>query len=138
MKLNQVFFTLGILVLSACSCNSEQGSNNASTNTEVATDVIYERLNVPDFQTKLAATIKPQLVDVRTPGEFANGNIDGAVNINIKADDFLQNINNLDKKQPVFVYCQAGGRSKRCAKKMKSLGFLEIYELKTGYSGWEQ
>lgn len=138
MKLTQVIFMMGILALFASSCDTEKGQNKTSTNTEVAKDVIYERLNVPDFQTKLAATKKPQLVDVRTPEEFADGNIDGAVNINIKADDFLQKINNLDKTQPVFVYCQAGGRSKKCAEKMKSLGFSEIYELKPGYSGWEQ
>jgi rhodanese-related sulfurtransferase len=138
MKFNQVLCMMGILATLACSCNTENEKANTSTTTEITTNVIYERLDVPSFQTKLAAATKPQLVDVRTPEEFADGNIDGSVNINIKADDFLGKINNLDKSQPVFVYCQAGGRSKRCAEKMKSLGFSEIYELKTGYSGWEQ
>lgn len=138
MKLNQVFFMVGILAILACSCNAGSENNNTSTTTASTANVVYERLDVPSFQTRLAAATKPQLIDVRTPEEFADGNIEGAVNINIKADDFLGKINDLDKTQPVFVYCQAGGRSKRCAEKMKSLGFSEIYELKTGYSGWEQ
>ena len=92
----------------------------------------------PDFQTKLTATANPQLIDVRTPEEYGQGSIPGALNYNIQGDDFMQNISKLDKNQPVFVYCQAGGRSKKSAKKMKSMGFKEIYELAPGYSGWEQ
>jgi len=134
MKLTQLLILVGIFSLMSCSSNTDNNQNTATS----AENLIYERLSVPDFQTKLAATKTPQLVDVRTPEEYANGNIEGAVNINIKANDFLHKINQLDKKQPVFVYCQAGGRSEKCAEKMKSLGFSEIYELKSGYSGWEQ
>lgn len=133
MKLTHLLILVGTLSFLGCSSNTKKNET-----TDIAKDVIYERMNVPEFQTKLAAVSNPQLVDVRTPKEFANGNIEGAVNINIKSNDFLQNISKLDKEQPVFVYCQVGGRSQKCAEKMKSLGFSEIYELKPGYSGWEQ
>ena len=137
MKLKQFLVLFTMLGFLACSSSSEGENKPVDHSAAPAQNTIYERLNVPDFQAKLATVPNPQLVDVRTPEEFANGNIAGAVNINIHDADFLQNINKIDKNKPVFVYCQAGGRSKKCAEKMKSLGFSEIYELEPGYAGWE-
>ena len=96
-----------------------------------------ERLDVAQFQKKLAEVPNPQLIDVRTPEEYTGGTIGDAVNMNFHSDDFEQNLNSLDKSKPVFVFCQAGGRSLKSAKMMQELGFQEVYELEVGYSGWE-
>ena len=53
------------------------------------------------------------------------------------SENFEINIQKLDKTRPVIVYCQRGGRSAKCAKKMKALGFIKIYDLEGGYSKWE-
>ena len=138
MNLKQFLILFGMLVFGACTSETKSEQAATSATTTAVENVIYERMNVPDFQTKLAATSSPQLIDVRTPEEFSQGNIPGAVNINIQSADFIQNISKMDKSKPVFAYCQAGGRSKKCAEKMKDMGFEEIYELAPGYSGWEQ
>ena len=78
-----------------------------------------------------------QLVDVRTPGEYAGGHIGNAQNIDYNGADFKTKIDALDKSKPILVYCQAGGRSKKACTMMKGLGFSEIYELKSGYGDWE-
>ena len=115
------------------SCGSENNNDNSGE-----ASGIMERMNVAQFQEKLATTDNPQLIDVRTPEEYAQGTIHNAVNMNFHADGFETNLNTLDKSKPVFVFCQAGGRSLKSAKKMQALGFKEVYELEVGYSGWEQ
>lgn len=77
-----------------------------------------------------------QLIDVRTEEEFKRGNIKDAKNINIQASDFKAQLGKLDKSKPVYVYCQAGGRSASAAKIMQDLGFVKVYDLQGGYSNW--
>ena len=77
------------------------------------------------------------LVDVRTPEEFEQGALPNAVNISVTALDFPFEINQLDKDEPILIYCKSGGRSARAAIAMKTLGFSKIYELDGGYLSWE-
>lgn len=79
-----------------------------------------------------------QLIDVRTTKEFETGHIDQAVNINYFAADFKEQISKLDKKKPVYVYCQGGGRSGAAAKMMTEMGFKLVFDLEGGYDGWKE
>lgn len=76
------------------------------------------------------------LIDVRTPEEFGAGHIDGAINIDFRSATFSENIDTLDKSVPVFVYCQAGGRSGQARDMMAEQGFTTIYNLLGGYGSW--
>lgn len=89
------------------------------------------------FAKKIESTPNPQILDVRTPEEFAGGHIEKAENINWLADDFVANVEKKDKTKPVFVYCKSGGRSKKAAEKLKELGFTTIYELEGGMLKWD-
>ena len=66
-----------------------------------------------------------QLVDVRTPEEYAEGHIPDALNINVMSEDFLKvAIASLDKKRTVAVYCRSGRRSKtECGRAAGKGGF---------------
>ncbi len=77
-----------------------------------------------------------QLIDVRTEGEFADGGILGAVNINWNGDDFEKRIESYDKNKPVMLYCLSGGRSGAAANKLNALGFKEVYNLDGGIVRW--
>ena len=77
-----------------------------------------------------------QLIDVRTPEEYNNGNIENAENINFYDDNFNEQLSGLDKSLPTFLYCQAGGRSFKAMEVMCELGFKMVYELEGGYSNW--
>lgn len=78
-----------------------------------------------------------QLVDVRTPEEFEAGHISGAVNYNIiDSETFLGQIKNLNKEEPVYLYCKMGGRSDRAAQLLKEKGFLKIFDYSGGYNDW--
>ncbi len=78
-----------------------------------------------------------QLVDVRTPKEHEEIHIANAQNIDFMSPTFEEDISKLDKKKPVILYCKSGGRSAKCAKKMKDAGFEKIYDLEGGISKWK-
>lgn len=78
-----------------------------------------------------------QLVDVRTPKEYETGFISDAQNIDFHSPTFDDDIKNLDKNRPVILYCEAGGRSAKCAEKLAEAGFIKIYDLEGGISKWK-
>lgn len=78
---------------------------------------------------------KPELVviDVRTPGEFADGHITGATNINVFAESFGAQIAGLDKKSPYLLHCAAGVRSTKARRQMQAAGFTNLYHMTKGF-----
>ena len=78
-----------------------------------------------------------QLLDVRTPEEYAEGYIEGFQNIDFLSETFQDDIEKLDKTKPVIVYCRSGGRSGRCSTLMLEKGFKKIYDLEGGITKWE-
>lgn len=94
------------------------------------------KLTVNEFDSKLTTTENAQLVDVRTPEEFNGGHLKNAQNININGDDFETSINKLDKNNPVFVYCLAGGRSASAATYFSKQGFKTVYDMQGGITKW--
>lgn len=98
----------------------------------------FQDLEVEKFAKKIETLQDIQIVDVRTPEEWSKGTIKGANLINFYDDNFQEQLNKLDRKQPVFVYCASGGRSMKTLYKMKEMGFKEIYNLNGGISAWKQ
>lgn len=78
-----------------------------------------------------------QLIDVRTPSEYAEGHLANAVNININDSDFKAKIEALDKTKPILVYCKSGGRSGRACSQLKEMGFTTITDLDGGITDWK-
>lgn len=56
------------------------------------------------------------ILDVRTPEEFTEGHISGAVLINVNDAQFKHRINELDKSKTILVYCAAGIRSEKATR----------------------
>jgi len=76
------------------------------------------------------------LIDVRTPQEFGEGHINGAINIDWFSDDFNKQVAVMDKEKTIYVYCKKGGRSLKSQAKLKELGFLRVINLEGGYDVW--
>lgn len=93
-------------------------------------------LTAEEFKNKLSAIKGEQLLDVRTPAEFAQGHLSEAANLDYKNPAFREQIKSLDKNKPVFVYCLGGVRSAAAATILKENGFKEIYDMKGGYLKW--
>ena len=96
-----------------------------------------KNMDAKQFSDKLAATTSPQLIDVRTPGEFASGHIKGAVNLPINRSDFQNGVAGLDKSKPVFLYCLSGSRSSSAMGYLMQIGFKEVYNLQRGTLSWQ-
>ncbi|UGS20076.1 rhodanese-like domain-containing protein [Flavobacterium cyclinae] len=92
-------------------------------------------LDVSKYEKKMTQP-DVQIVDVRTPEEFAEGHLENAINIDITADDFDTKITALDKEKPVMVYCKAGGRSAKASSRLNELGFKNISDLEGGIINW--
>lgn len=80
---------------------------------------------------------KVTIIDVRTPGEYAEGHIKDAKNINVMDANFKDQISKLDKNKPVYIYCRSGARSNRAGKIMEELGFKEVIDLQGGILSWK-
>jgi thioredoxin len=96
----------------------------------------FATIQPTDFAAKIKATSDAQVLDVRTPEEYASQHLDNARNIDWNGNDFEAKAEKLDKSKPVFVYCMVGGRSKKASDKLHELGFKEIYNLDGGIMKW--
>jgi rhodanese-related sulfurtransferase len=76
------------------------------------------------------------ILDVRTSGEFDDGHIQGAINIDFWSKGFTDSIALLDKQKIYLVYCTSGVRSGGAMKKMRLAGFGKIYNMTGGMMGW--
>ena len=95
-------------------------------------------ITVEDLKVILDNESSIQLLDVRTPSEWAEGVITTPIKIDITAEGFEDKaIEKLDKSQPVYIYCRSGGRSKRATDLLVKKGF-EAYNVLGGYMEWEQ
>ena len=95
----------------------------------------YKDLTVNEFETMLAQNQTAQLVDVRTPEEFIENHLPGAINIDWRGDGFTEKAQMLDKARPVLVYCRSGRRSAEAAKVLDGIGF-KTYNMKGGIMAW--
>lgn len=94
-------------------------------------------LSADEFE-KAVSKDSVQVLDVRTPAEFASGHIKNTLLANWNdRSEFERRISFIDKKKPVYVYCLGGGRSAAAAEKMRSEGFENVYELKGGINAWK-
>ena len=115
---------LAILLIFLFTCCAQQKNNKT------------QLLVAKEFKAKIEATANKQIIDVRTPEEFAGGSIADAVNIDFNNNSFETEIQKLDKSKSIFVYCKAGGRSKEASEILQKNGFKVVYNLKGGVMSW--
>ncbi len=94
-------------------------------------------VSAPEFDKEIKAD-SVQLLDVRTPQEYAEGHIDGALNINVQSDDFKQMAKKeLSKDSTILVYCRSGRRSMDAAEILTKLGY-KVVNMKGGIIEWKE
>lgn len=76
------------------------------------------------------------ILDVRTPEEFAEARLPGAINVDFYAPDFRDRLDALDKDVPYVLYCRSGSRSATVRELMRELGFREVHEIGGGILRW--
>ncbi len=141
-------FIIAILsvFISFTSCNETKKTDTteATTNTEVAEQTAttskqkIEKFDAFQFNEKMLQLIVYNLVDVRTPEEFAQASIPKSKNIDINGDSFEAELAKLEKEKPLFIYCKSGGRSAKAVEKATEMGFERIIELDGGMDAWKK
>ena len=78
------------------------------------------------------------IVDVRTPAEFREGHLPGAVNMDYFGGPFETQIKSLPKTAPVLLYCRTGNRSGSAYDVMTKAGIGNILHMHEGIIKWQQ
>jgi len=74
------------------------------------------------------------LVDVREVGEYAEGHIEGAINIPLRT--LADNLNKIPSDRQVFVYCKSGYRASMALSSLGMLGYDNVLAFSPGWNGW--
>lgn len=120
MKRLPLFSLIILLTVGIFSCNAQN-----------------HNLSSDDFEKAIKTVSPDQILDVRTPGEYFSGHIANAMLADWNdPKEFDRRISYINKNQPLYVYCQAGGRSAAAAAKLRKLGYQKVFELKGGINGW--
>ena len=78
------------------------------------------------------------ILDVRTPEEFETSRIPNSKNIDFyNPQNFMQEIEKLDRANSYYVYCRTGVRSANSCQLMNELGFHKVYNLLGGIVEWK-
>lgn len=77
------------------------------------------------------------ILDVRKPEDYSAGYIEGAVLMDMEKDTWLAELESLDRYAIYLVYCGGGEWSSSATEIMKSLNFMEVYDMRGGVTNWE-
>ena len=103
----------------ACSSETDSGSDSGSGQAAAVRTVDGgEAENLIDE----GATV----IDVRTSEEFGTGHVEDALNIDVQAADFHEQVDTLDRDQTYVVYCRSGSRAGAAAEMMLEMGFTDV------------
>ena len=94
------------------------------------------RLTAVDFDERRNEVADLQLVDVRNPGEFSLGTIDGATSIPV--GQLPSRNDELDPSKPTVVFCAGGYRSSVAASVLRQAGFTDVSDVVGGYGAWSE
>ena len=135
------------LLLASC------GGDDAATDTSVATSSdtaeasgdtdgasVISGISTISADEAAAITADPPedlvVLDVRTPEEYAEGRLEGAVLVDFYDDDFADQLAALDPDAPYLVYCRSGNRSGQALAVMEQLGFSSVVNVDGGIVAW--
>jgi rhodanese-related sulfurtransferase len=111
---------LGAVVLAGCSSSS----------------AALETVSPDTAATVIAENSDEIILDIRTPEEFDQGIIEGAINIDFYEPTFSSDLDALDKDAHYVVYCRSGNRSGQAMSTFADLGFTNVTEIDGGIANW--
>ena len=126
---------VGALAVAGCGGESAAPAAETTTQTETTTAAQPTLLQPTDAQ-ELIATGDVEVLDVRTPEEYAEGHIDGATLIDFYEPDFADRIAELDRGATYVVYCRSGNRSGQAVALMAEQGFTAVNDVDGGVTAW--
>lgn len=124
MKIKQLIVLFGLFAVALAGCQESKPNDEINLSVEAFAKEINNE--------------KAYLLDVRTPGEVAEGVIEGAEVLDFMSKAFQQNYTQIPKDKSVYLYCRPGNRSGKALAFLKEKGYTSVYHLKGGTSAWLQ
>lgn len=115
-------FFLSFLLLAGCAAPAEPEGSYRQIGMDEVTAIMEEEDNYI-------------ILDVRTPEEFSQRHIPGAINIPNETIGTEKIPELPDTSQLILVYCRSGNRSKQASEKLVRLGYTNIVEF-GGINDW--
>ncbi len=100
---------------------------------EISTNI----LECDDFFKEVYEKGKSQLFDLRVAEEYNTARLVDAILVDTK-QKFELYLEAINKTDTIFVYCEKGKRSKECSQWLNDLGYINIFQLKGGFSNWRK
>ena len=120
MKKLNVFIAIGLISISIQASGQQKQS----------------KLSVDAIEAKINQSEQPQIIDARSAAEFEQIHLKNAIVLSTDSAKAVAQINAFDKQKPVFVYAIGNARSAILARRLRTLGFNEVYELPGGIANW--
>lgn len=89
-------------------------------------------INIEELKSLINKNNQIILLDVRSPQEYREGYLSGAINIPLYELEICASCKLKEKDKTIIVYCQSGIRSKKAIKILNKNGFKNLYHLKGG------
>jgi rhodanese-related sulfurtransferase len=75
-------------------------------------------------------------IDTRTPAEYADGHVPGAVNLSTQDAAFWDQVGQLPTDGIYVLYCRSGSVTQRVMQQMLAMGFGSVCHIESGFNGW--
>ncbi len=136
LLLLSVSVVAGVVLMGGCV--GREAGNPSQQITQIIEDItpqaaytlIQENQENPEFV----------IIDVRTPEEFSEGHIEGAINIDCTSETFSDELNKLDRDKIylIYNYCACGGLGWNAVRTMEELGFKKVCNMWGGIQQWRE
>ena len=131
---NYGFYSMVILLISACAQEAAPPEDAAATNTII-------EIPAADLYNRIETSTAPLIIDVRSPDEFAAGHLPGALNvahsefIDTPAESVALLPTAMDAE--IVVYCASGKRAGIASTIIANAGYTNVGHLTGDFRGWE-
>ncbi len=122
-----ILFSFFLFYLFGCGMQAHKGSGAS-----------FVDISPIEAKEKIKAKKNVLILDVRTPEEFSQGHIEGAINIPVQEIEKMIGELNKYKKYEIIVYCRSGSRSRKASEILIKHGFRNVYNLKGGFIEWNK
>lgn len=121
---------VGGILFTSCQTNQVE----KVTSTEEIQQIISSLNNVNQVDLSNPNNV---LIDVRTPEEYAEGHVPGAINLNVKDNNFGKKVSELDSTKNYYIYCRSGVRAKSAEAIMLENNLKKVHTFQDGMLTYE-
>ena len=133
---NWIFVCVLALGLVGCREKTDSETSPEDAKSEATAGSESTEIKADELAEMLQARPGLVVIDIRTPAEFAEGHIEGAINIDFLDAGFAEAVAGIDTSAPTAFHCRSGGRSGQAESVFEALPFAELYHFSGGSIAW--